>query len=389
MTRSILWAFVLGFVGFVTSFGAHIVAVNLPVYAEVVGIGTAIIGFLIAAYDFAEILAKPAFGALADRHGMKKTMLAGIVVFTLASILYPFVSPRLLILIRFLQGLGAAGLSAVSLALIGSYYPDRRGSAYGIYNAIKGSGYIVSPLIGGLIVSRRNFAALFLATAAIGALAFLISLPLPNVQAQQARHTLPDDDDFSIKALLKVFREPLLAKWYAVIVVNMFFVSILFGFLPVYVHSLGYKAVHSGVILSITALSYLLIQPVAGKWADIIDGEAMVRISLLISAFAIMMTPFARGAALLMVAAVSGASIGIVWTNSDAVVSRLARAGHLGATMGAAGSFKEFGDMVGPVLIGALAQALGLRIGFVTCAAAGLVIFALIFQSTKIGVARA
>jgi len=115
----------------------------------------------------------------------------------------------------------------------------------------------------------------------------------------------------------------------------------------------------------------------------------MVRISLLISAFAIMMTPFARGAALLMVAAVSGASIGIVWTNSDAVVSRLARAGHLGATMGAAGSFKEFGDMVGPVLIGALAQALGLRIGFVTCAAAGLVIFALIFQSTKIGVARA
>jgi MFS family permease len=279
MTRSILWAFVLGFVGFVTSFGAHIV---------------------------------------------------------------------------------------------------------GNYNAIKGSGYVVSPLIGGLIVSRRNFAALFLATAAIGALAFLISLPLPNVQAQQARRTLPDDDGFSIKALWKVFREPLLAKWYAVIVVNMFFVSILFGFLPVYVHSLGYKAVHSGVILSITALSYLLIQPVAGKWADIIDGEAMVRISLLISAFAIMMTPFVRGAALLMVAAVSGASIGIVWTNSDAVVSRLARAGHLGATMGAAGSFKEFGDMVGPVLIGALSQAFGLRIEFLTCAAAGLLIFALMFPSTKI-----
>ncbi len=36
---SLLFAFILGFVGFVTSFGAHIVAVNLPTYAEKVGIG--------------------------------------------------------------------------------------------------------------------------------------------------------------------------------------------------------------------------------------------------------------------------------------------------------------------------------------------------------------
>ncbi len=340
MLRRMLPVFILGFVGFVTSFGAHIVAVNLPVYAEQVGIGTAMIGLLIAAYDFAEILAKPAFGA------------------------------------------------AVSLALIGVYYPDRRGSAYGVYNAIKGSGYVVSPIIGGLIVSRSNFAALFLATAAIGVFAFLISLPLPSVQVQPAGGTLQDDDDFSIKTLVSVFREPLLAKWYAVIVVNMFFVSILFGFLPVYVHSLGYKAVHSGLILSVVALSYLLIQPLAGKWADIIDGELTVRIGLLLSAFGIMMAPFLRGPALIIVAAVSGAGIGIVWTNSDVVVSRLARAGHLGATMGAAGSFKEFGDMVGPILIGALSQAFGLRVGFITCGVAGLLLFVLIFRGTKSGVGR-
>ena len=42
------WAFVLGFLGFATSFGAHIVAVNLPFYAEKVGIGLTMIGLLIA-----------------------------------------------------------------------------------------------------------------------------------------------------------------------------------------------------------------------------------------------------------------------------------------------------------------------------------------------------
>src|SRR5262245_56984889 len=123
-----LWiVLVLGFVGFVTSFGAHIVAVNLPIYAQQVGVGLAVIGLLIAAYDLAELVAKPIFGALADRHGMKRTMLLGIAVFIGASLLYPFVDPRLLIVVRFLQGVGAAALSAVSLALVGVYYEANRG----------------------------------------------------------------------------------------------------------------------------------------------------------------------------------------------------------------------------------------------------------------------
>ena len=35
--------------------------------------------------------------------------------------------------------------------------------------------------------------------------------------------------------------------------------------------------------------------------------------------------------------------------------------------MGVAGSFKEFGDMIGPFIIGALSQALGLKLRFVIC----------------------
>jgi len=100
--RPRLWyALILGFVGFVTSFGAHIVAVNLPTYAEQVGVGVAVIGLLIAVYDLAEIIAKPLFGALADRRGMKQTMLAGIALFVVASLAYPVIDPRFLIVVRF------------------------------------------------------------------------------------------------------------------------------------------------------------------------------------------------------------------------------------------------------------------------------------------------
>src|SRR5882724_4526334 len=102
----LIYAATLGFVGFVTSFGAHIVAVNLPVYARQVGVGVAMIGLLIAVYDLAEIVAKPTFGAIADRAGMKKTMLFGILVFIASSLAYLWSRPQLLLLIRFLQGVG-------------------------------------------------------------------------------------------------------------------------------------------------------------------------------------------------------------------------------------------------------------------------------------------
>ena len=369
---------ILGFVGFVTSFGAHIVAVNLPIYAEQVGVGVAAIGVLIAAYDFAEIVAKPTFGALADRRGMKQTMLAGIAVFTVASLAYPLIDPHLLLLVRFLQGVGAAALSAVSLALVGAYYPGRRGRAYGLYNAIKGAGYVVSPIVGGVIVWRSHFASIFLAAAVIGGVAFLFSLLLP--EPDDLSESVFDDDDkgFSLTVLRAVIRDRALWPWYGVTVVNMFYVGILFGFLPVRVHALGYSPLSAGILLASATASYLLIQPVAGILADRMSAGLTIRGGLALAGISIILIPFVRDAPLVLVVILAGAGIGTVWTNTDALVSSLAQKGQLGATMGMAGSFKEFGDMLGPLLIGILSQVFGLATGFVTCGVLGLASLGLI-----------
>lgn len=377
---SIFFAVILGVVGFVTSFGAHIVAVNLPVYAQQVGVGLATIGLLIAAYDFAEVIAKPIFGAVADRQGMKNTMLVGIALFILASLLFLFIDPRLLLLVRFLQGIGAAALSAVSLALVGVYFKKRRGQAYGIYNAIKASGYVISPIVGGMILLNNNFSAIFIAAALFGALAFVLSLILPTTKKTIE---LEDDDDFSLQAFASVFKERKLLPWYTVTVVNMFFVGILFGFLPVRVYGLGYDTFATGLILSLVALSYLLIQPVAGILADHTNTAATIRTSLLISAASIILIAFATGIPFILLCITSGIGVGVVWTNTDALISGLAGKGKLGATMGAAGSFKELGDMLGPLLIGVLSQALGLSVGFVICGIIGLLALPLISRRTS------
>jgi MFS family permease len=295
----------------------------------------------------------------------------------IASLAYPVIDPRLLIVVRFVQGIGAAALSAVSLALVGIYYQDQPGRSYGIYNAIKGAGYVLSPLIGTALVWRSQFAAIFLASAAVGSIAFVLTLLLPEPQTH-GESAFDDDDDFALSGLAAALRQTALWPWYAVTVVNMFFVGILFGFLPVRVHALDYDPVPTGVLLTLAAASYLLIQPLAGVAADRYGAATTVRLGLGLAGLSVIAIPLTDGVLLGLVAVLAGIGVGTVWTNTDALVSTLAQRGQMGATMGVAGSFKEFGDMLGPLLIGLLSQLFGLTVGFVVSGVLGIVVLVLI-----------
>ena len=362
---------ILALCGFVTSFGAHIVATNLPWYAETAGVGAFMIGLLIGVYDFAELFAKPFAGFIADRRGMKLTLMAGLGIFILGSLLFLLVDPHLLLLVRFVQGLGAAALSTVSITLVAHLFPEGRGKAFGIYNAIKGAGYVIAPPIGGFLAHRFGFSAIFVASAGIGALALLFSLLLPKDREKAALDD--DDDEITLRQFFLIFKEPRLLPVYAVIVINMFLVGILFGFLPVYLHTLGYTPLNSGFVVGMATGAYLLIQPLAGHLADRIEIRRTVLAGLLLAALAIGAITFATGGALIALVIAAGIGVGTVWTNCDTLVSTLAKQNQLGASMGAAQSFKEFGDMIGPVLVGLLTQLYGVRTGFITCGALALV----------------
>lgn len=359
----------LGVTAFATSFGAHVVAVNLPEYVRDVGAGIALIGLLIAVYDLAEIVAKPAFGYVADRKGLKKSILIAIAIFSLASISFLFVDPRWLIVVRLAQGLGAAGLSIISATLVAEYFPERRGRAFGIYNAIKGAGYVIGPVAGGAIVWAWDFRMIFVACFVIGVAAFILELPLPE---PERKASLKEDDDLTLRGFLNAFRDRQMLPWYAVTVVNMFLVGILFGFLPVYAAELGYDSLRAGWIVGVAATAFLLVQPLAGHFADRGRPDIIILGGLLVAGAAVTALPFTSGPALYATALAGGAGAGVVWTNTDAIVSAIARDGQRATALGAAGSFKELGDMLGPVAIGLLAQFAGLQVGFAACGLAGI-----------------
>ena len=134
-------------------------------------------------------------GRLSDLLGRKAIYLLGLIVFVIGSALC-FLVPSLgwLIAARAVQGLGAAGVLSLGIALLSDAFPaSERGRALG-YNAIVLSlGISAGPTLGGLLIETLSWRWIFLLNVPIGLVAALIawrSLPGSSGQ-QQAQLDLP------------------------------------------------------------------------------------------------------------------------------------------------------------------------------------------------------
>src|SRR6266536_2532106 len=156
--------------GFVTAFGAHAIAANLGRYATGRHASLLELGVLLALYDGAEVLLKPAFGVLADRIGARPVLLGGLLGFAAASAAFVLAGEQdALAAARLAQGAAAAAFSPAASALIARFSPAaRRGRAFGSYGAWKGLGYTTGPLLGGGLITLGGFPLLFTTLAAIG-----------------------------------------------------------------------------------------------------------------------------------------------------------------------------------------------------------------------------
>src|SRR5213595_960501 len=109
-------------------------------------------------------------GSLADLLGRKRVFIAGIAVFTVASLLCGLAGrPLVLNLARGLQGVGGAVMFACSLALLAQEFQGReRGTAYGAWGATIAASAAVGPLLGGFLTEVFGWSSIFYINVPIG-----------------------------------------------------------------------------------------------------------------------------------------------------------------------------------------------------------------------------
>ena len=138
-------------------------------------------------------------GSLADMYGRRRLYLAGLVVFTGASVLCGFAASTLMLqLSRALQGAGGAVMFAVSLALLADAFRGRdRGVAFGVWGAVTGLAVAIGPLLGGVLTSGLSWRWIFFVNAPIGIAAVIISVM--RVAESRAPHaSRPDWTGFTL-----------------------------------------------------------------------------------------------------------------------------------------------------------------------------------------------
>src|SRR6476659_8221555 len=131
-------------------------------------------------------------GRAADLLGRRRVFLAGVVVFTIASLVAGLAwSEASLIGARALQGLGAAIISPAALSILSTTFREgrERNIALGVWGAVGGFGAAAGVLLGGVLTEALSWSWIFFVNVPVGALAFLLAPRLLNESRDAAVRT--------------------------------------------------------------------------------------------------------------------------------------------------------------------------------------------------------
>ena len=154
-----------------------VVNIAMPTIAKDLDASNTQLQWIVSAYTLVFASLQITAGGLGDRLGRKRWFLIGLTVFTATSFVAAFSQNiEMLIILRAVQGLGAAIIMPLSLSIISNAFPpEERGRAVGIWSAISVSAIALGPVVGGLLVEYASWHWVFLINVPIGVIAWLVT----------------------------------------------------------------------------------------------------------------------------------------------------------------------------------------------------------------------
>jgi len=188
-----------------TSLDATIVNIALPAIRSDLHASVAELQWSIDAYTVVVASFLLLAGSIADRFGRRKTFQAGLLLFSIGSLLCS-VAPnaRVLVASRALQALGGSMLNPVAMSIIVNTFldPKERARAVGVWGAAFGVAMAAGPLLGGLLVQSVGWRSIFWVNIPLGVLALALTARfVRESRAERARRFDPLAQGLIIAAL--------------------------------------------------------------------------------------------------------------------------------------------------------------------------------------------
>ncbi|ENU5354076.1 TPA: multidrug efflux MFS transporter [Salmonella enterica] len=354
----------------------------LPLYISQLGVSshealsmwsglTFSITFLISA------IVSPMWGSLADRKGRKLMLLRASLGMAIAILLQAFATHVWqLFLLRGIMGL-TSGYIPNAMALVASQVPrERSGWALSTLSTAQISGVIGGPLMGGFVADHIGLRAVFLITAMLLVVSFLVTLFLIK---EGVRSVIKKSERLSGKAVFASLPYPAL-------VISLFFTTMVIQLcngsispiLALFIKSMmpdsNNIAFLSGLIASVPGISALISAPRLGKLGDRIGTERILMATLICAvllffAMSWVTTPFQLGLLRFLLGFADGAMLPAVQTllvkySSDQITGRI---------FGYNQSFMYLGNVVGPLMGATVSAMAGFRWVFIATAAIVLI----------------
>jgi MFS family permease len=359
----------LWFGQFIAIAGLTTVTPFLPFYIRELGItGTESVklwsGLIFAAPFMISAFMQPLWGIMGDRYGRKPMVVRGMLGLSVAFFLMGFSHTVFhLLILRFFQGI-FSGFVAPSLALQASCTPeDRMGQALGTLQSAQVTGFMVGPLLGGLLSHLIGYRPIFFWTGACCLTGALIIMGF--VREEFIKNGGRKGSQLR-QNLLHVYRSANLRTMLVLLIMIQVSIQIVTPFLSLYVEYLKVMpdrvGLMTGLVFGITGVTNALAAPFWGKRGDRVGYRKILRYSLYGMTLFYLPQAFVTNVhQLLLLRAVLGVFVGGAMPTINSIVQRSSAIENRGGIYGIFQSGLLLGNMAGPLIGSGLAAAFGLR----------------------------
>lgn len=358
---------------FVIAIGFGIVSPVLPAYARSFDVGVAAASIIVSAFAFFRLIFAPAGGLLVSRLGERPVYLIGLLIVSASSFATAFAgSYAQLLLFRGLGGIGSTMFTVSAMALLVRLAPpSARGRVSSAYASAFLIGGMVGPVLGGLLAGW-GLRAPFI----VYGVALLIAAAVVAVGLGGARLRPPPDPASRPKmTVAQAWQSPVYRAVLASGAANGWTnFGVRMAVLPLLAAAVLNEPWVAGVVLAVGAVGTAGTLQFSGRWVDHVGRRPLVIAGLLVMAvsFALMgiaahpaLTTTTGLALLLGLAVTSGIGAGLVNPAQQAAVADVVGQDRNGGTVLSTFQMSQDGGaIVGPVLVGLVADQLGFGAAF-------------------------